>query len=95
MKYIVYILESKKLNRFYIGYTTNLNTRLLFHKNAENKKFTAKANDWIVFFTLECKTKAQAMAIEIHIKKMKSRTYILNLLKYPEISEKLLLKYNY
>ncbi len=29
--HIVYILHSQKLNRFYIGYTTNLDLRLDFH----------------------------------------------------------------
>ncbi|MFH7003461.1 GIY-YIG nuclease family protein, partial [Flavobacterium bizetiae] len=31
---IVYILHSNKLNRFYIGFTSNFDTRLEFHENA-------------------------------------------------------------
>ena len=58
------------------------------------RKFTHKADDWILYFTLKCKSKEQALAIEKHIKSMKSKTYIQNLVKYPEIKHELLLKFN-
>ena len=45
MENIVYILYSNKINRYYIGFTQNFNLRMQFHKNAEGRKFTAKAND--------------------------------------------------
>jgi len=92
--HIVYILLSKSLNRFYIGYTTDLDIRMDFHlHDIQSRKFTYKADDWKVFFSLKCTSKKQALAIEKHIKAMKSKIYIENLLKYPEISEKLLEKY--
>ncbi len=71
----------------------NLVERLEFHANAEAHKYTAKADDWGLFHTILCVSKKQAMRIESHIKKMKSATYIRNLKKYPEMNEKLLLKY--
>ena len=90
----VYILYSKTLDRFYTGYTSKLDQRLEFHLNpTETKAFTAKAKDWEVYFNLECKTKSQALAIEQHIKKMKSKIYIENLIRYPEMSAKLIEKY--
>ena len=89
----VYILHSIKLDRFYIGFTTNLEQRLVFHQNAEAHKYTHKADDWTLFLKIECETKKQALAIEQHIKKMKSKIYIENLLLYPEIKLKLLEKY--
>ncbi|WP_026727178.1 GIY-YIG nuclease family protein [Flavobacterium denitrificans] len=91
--HIVYILHSKKLNRYYIGYTSNFDLRLEFHKNALSNKFTANANDWTLFFSLICTNKPQALSIEKHIKSMKSKIYIENLARYPELSEKLLTKY--
>jgi putative endonuclease len=94
MNHSVYILNSYKLNRYYIGYTSNFDTRLEFHKNAESRKFTANANDWTLFLKIDCQNKTQALAIEKHIKSMKSKTYVENLLKYPEITIKLLEKYN-
>ena len=94
IKYIVYILHSKKLNRYYIGYTSNFDLRLEFHKNAPSNKFTANADDWTLFFNLNCNHKAQALSIEKHIKNMKSKVYIENLIQYPEISNKLLAQYD-
>ena len=91
---LVYILHSKTLDRFYIGFTTDLDRRLEFHSNSvEARKFTSKANDWVLYFKIECETKKQALAIEQHIKKMKSKTYIENLVRYPDIIIKLLEKY--
>ena len=90
---IVYILYSQKLNRYYIGYTSDFDMRLEFHKNANTRKFTYNATDWILFLKIDCTTKNQALSIEKHIKNMKSKTYIQNLLKYPEIIHKLLEKY--
>jgi putative endonuclease len=75
----VYILFSEKLNRFYTGFTSNLEERLAFHKGAENRKFTYNASDWVLFFTINCESKPQGLAIEKHIKSMKSKTYIENL----------------
>ncbi|MVO09646.1 GIY-YIG nuclease family protein [Flavobacterium sp. TP390] len=91
---IVYILYSQKLNRFYIGYTSDFDLRLEFHKNATTRKFTYNATDWILFLKIDCTTKKQALSIEKHIKNMKSKTYIQNLLKYPEIIDKLVEKYS-
>ena len=92
--HIVYILHSKKLDRFYTGYSTNLEERLQFHQSALPHKFTAKAKDWKFFMTISCEDKKQALEIEAHIKRMKSRTYIKNLKKYPEIIQKLKDRYN-
>ena len=90
----VYILHSNKLNRFYIGSTSNLETRIEFHKIAEAHKFTSKANDWILFYKILCDNKNQALNIEKHIKRMKSKAYIENLIKHPEIILKLKEQYN-
>jgi putative endonuclease len=94
MNFSVYILHSQKLNRFYIGFTSNLEKRLEFHHNAESHKFTSKAKDWEVYLKIECKSKGQALAIEKHIKKMKSKVYIQNLKKYSEMKIKLLDRYS-
>ena len=93
MQHIVYILHSNKLNRFYIGYTTDLKTRMEFHQQSTPEKFTAKADDWELYHKISCECKQQALAIERHIKNMKSSKYIRNFILYPEITEKLLMKY--
>jgi putative endonuclease len=58
-----------------------------------NKKFTSAANDWVEFLQITCVSLGQARKIEAHIKKMKSRHYIHNLKRYPEMISQLKLKY--
>ena len=91
--FCVYILHSKKLDRFYIGFTSDIDIRLDFHKLSPPNKFTGKATDWELFLVIDCINKSQALAIEKHIKAMKSKTYILNLKKYPGVIDKLKSKY--
>ena len=57
-------------------------------------KFTASVNDWQLVLAIGCKSISQARSIEAHIKKMKSRKYIENLKAFPEMTERLLAKYN-
>lgn len=90
---IVYILHSNKLNRFYIGFTSDFNTRIEFHRNAQSHKFTSNADDWELFLKITCDSKTQGLQIEKHIKNMKSKTYIENLIQYPDIILKLKDKY--
>ena len=91
----VYILYSKKADRFYIGFTTaDLELRLERHLNHYyQNKFTAAYDDWHVFLSICCTSEKQGLQIEKHIKKMKSSAYIKNLKSYPEIIEKLKEKY--
>jgi len=90
MEYIVYILFSEKLNRFYTGSTSDIDIRLHLHKNAPVNKYTHRANDWILLFSIYCDNKSQMLSIEKHIK---NKTYIENLIKYPEMVLKLKTQY--
>ncbi len=92
-----YILHSQKLNRFYTGVThVDLSDRTLKHNTAAygNHRYTAKADDWELFFVIPCITYSQAVRIERHIKRMKSSAYIRKLAEHPGMVEKLLLKYS-
>ena len=91
----LYILYSPSYDKFYTGATTlAAENRLERHleKYYENK-FTGKISDWELFFEIDCDSMKQAMQIEKHIKKMKSKKYLNDLKKFPEISEKLKMKY--
>ena len=95
-RFFVYILFSEKLNRFYTGVTTiELDERLENHllKKYNKLNFTQKAEDWIIYHFLECDNFSLARKIELHIKRMKSKIYISNLKKYPDLGLKLLEKY--
>ena len=86
----VYILFSDSIDQFYIGSCKDLKLRLEQHKqNYFTIGFTKRATDWKVYFSIEGLEYQQARKIERHIKNMKSKTYIKNLKKYPEISIKL------
>ena len=90
----VYILYSKKLNRFYTGSCKDLAFRIERHLNKDFKgSFTAKAEDWELFIFVDALEYDQARRIEKHIKRMKSKNYIQNLKKYPEILQKLIILY--
>jgi putative endonuclease len=56
--------------------------------------FTSNAKDWEIYLQISCSTMHQALKLERHVKKMKSKIYINNLKKYPEMIEQLLKKYN-
>ena len=58
------------------------------------KSYTFKAADWVIFLLIPCESREQAIYVEKSIKKMKSRKYIGNLLKYPEMINKLKQDFN-
>jgi len=92
--YAVYILFSKKLNKYYIGYTSNLESRLAYHNNSViNKIWTKRGIPWEIFFQIDGMSEVQALRVEKHIKKMKSTKYIDNLKQYPDMVQKLKKKY--
>jgi len=72
MKYFFYILFSQKLNRYYIGHTSNLTERLKKH-NTNHKGFTGKKDDWKIVYSEEYHSKSEAYARERQVKKWKSR----------------------
>ena len=87
-----YILFSNKLGRFYVGATQDVLSERIRKHNAHEygaHRYTAKADDWELFFDIECSTYPLAVRIEKHIKKMKSRGFIHNLKRYPELVERL------
>jgi putative endonuclease len=86
----VYIIYSRVADKFYIGQTSDIAKRLADHNvGIYNDAFTKRASDWKLFFSIKCDSIKQAILIEKHIKRMKSRKYIENLLQFPEIAEKL------
>ena len=94
MDFSVYILFSEKLNRYYIGQTANVEERIKQHNLGFYYDASTKvSNDWKLFWCLECDSRKQAIQIESHIKRMRNKVYYQNLVKFPEISEKLLLKF--
>ncbi len=84
MKYVVYIIYSASLNKFYIGYTgEEIDVRLKKHI-ANHKGFTGKKIDWEVKYTEEFISKHDAMKREKEIKSWKSSLKIEQLISRKE-----------
>jgi putative endonuclease len=79
MDFIVYILFSETKNRFYIGFTSSLEERLIRH-NQKSKGFTGSVDDWKVVYTENYQTKELAHQRELQIKSWKSRIKIQELI---------------
>jgi putative endonuclease len=75
MKYYVYILQSLKDDSFYIGYTKDVNKRLLKHNNAKTG-YTSKKFPWKVVYSESFNEKADAIKRERFLKNQKNRDFI-------------------
>ena len=60
-EFVVYILYSKKFNKNYTGFTSNLIERFRSHNFLETKGYTLKFRPWEVVYVEFFYSKAQAM----------------------------------
>jgi len=79
MNFFVYIIYSISVDKFYIGYTSDLEKRLSEH-NRSISAYTSKASDWSLKYSEPCSSRELAMKREKEIKRKKSRTYIESLI---------------
>lgn len=92
---VVYILFSPEINKYYVGSCFDLDKRLSDHKNKIHPNaYTKITDDWELYHFIDDLDRATARGIEMHIKSMKSRKYIQDLKKYPEMTIKLIDKYS-
>ncbi|MDZ7623317.1 MAG: GIY-YIG nuclease family protein [Ignavibacteriaceae bacterium] len=75
MEWFVYILYSKKIDRYYVGSTDDLEWRLDRH-NLGWGRYTKKGIPWKMIYYETLPTKAEALKREKEIKSKKSRLYI-------------------
>jgi putative endonuclease len=75
LMYYVYILQSQRNGRYYIGCTHNMVQRLEQH-NSGMTKSTRNLRPWCLVFTEEFETLSQARSRELEIKSWKNRTYM-------------------
>lgn len=79
-KYIVYILYSQTLGRYYVGYTNDLVRRISEH-NRKKGKYTDNGIPWEIKYTEWYTEKKDAADRERFIKSRKSKRYIESLIK--------------
>ena len=73
--YTVYILYSEKIDRYYVGYTSDMGRRLGEH-NRKKGKYTDAGIPWVQVHGEGYATREEAMRREREIKGKKSRRYI-------------------
>ena len=79
MAYFVYIIKSAKDGKNYIGSTSNLEKRLLWHNQGKNKS-TKHRIPFSIIFRKEFSDKSSALAYEMWLKKQKGGYKIRELL---------------
>jgi len=78
--YFVYILQSEKNSRYYIGYTSSVRDRLKHHNSGANQS-TKPYRPWKVIFTEACIDKKSAWLRERQVKSYKSGEAFKKLIK--------------
>jgi len=73
--FFVYIIYSLRLDKYYVGYTIDIEKRLAEH-NGGVSTFTSKAIDWELKWVKKFESREKAMNEERKIKAKKSRKYI-------------------
>jgi len=81
MKGYVYIIQSNKNKRYYIGSSTNPERRLIEFHNSKKVKATKYLIPWILKFTQEYETITLARKVERRLKQMKSKLIIEKIIK--------------
>jgi putative endonuclease len=72
LMYSVYIIYSHKIDKYYIGYSSNVIERLSKH-NQKSKGFSSTGRPWIIVYTEVFENKKDAMNRESQLKKWKNR----------------------
>ncbi|MBU3822655.1 GIY-YIG nuclease family protein [Flavobacteriaceae bacterium XHP0103] len=75
MEFVVYILFSESLNKYYVGQTSDLEKRLKTH-NCGGKKYTSKGIPWVLVKTYNSASRSDAMQLERTIKRRGIKRYI-------------------
>jgi len=78
--FYVYVLQSRVNNKIYIGFTSNIELRLIAHNHPSNKGWTKSFMPWALVYTEEFETKTDAMKREKQLKSAKGREFIHNII---------------
>jgi putative endonuclease len=74
--FTVYVLYSKHFDKIYIGFTSNLEQRLLSHNKLGKKGWTIRFRPWMLIHTEEFDDKKDAMQREKQLKSSRGRNWI-------------------
>ena len=74
MKYFVYLLISKKNNKYfsYVGITNDLKKRISLHNSSKGAKYT-RGKKWVLAYKKSYNSKSKALKEEYRLKKDKKK----------------------
>ncbi|MCA9380940.1 GIY-YIG nuclease family protein [Candidatus Dojkabacteria bacterium] len=78
--FYVYVLKSKLLDKYYIGFTSNLADRLKRH-NEGRERYTKKYIPWELVYLKNFDLKSDALKYEKYLKSLRSKRYLKTLSK--------------
>ena len=70
-----YILYSVNYDKIYIGFTSDIEQRLLSHNEFSKKGWTIKFRPWVLVYSEEFEEKSAAMKREQQLKSAKGRLF--------------------
>lgn len=73
--FVVYILKSRQYRKSYVGYTNDIERRLMEH-NAGKSNFTSKYAPWDIIHKEEYLTQTEALAREKYLKSKQGRRFL-------------------
>jgi putative endonuclease len=76
LEYTVYVIYSKKFDKIYIGYTSNLEKRIISHNHKLNKGWTKRYQPWELIYKEAYPDKKTALRREKELKSYKGRLFI-------------------
>ena len=69
MSYLTYILYSPDFNKYYVGYTPDMERRLYEHNVLSLTSYTSKYRPWVLFASISFEHKTSAIKAEKYLKK--------------------------
>ena len=78
--YTVYIIYSDKIDKYYIGFSSDVSDRIKKH-NRKSKGFSSLRRPWVILYTESFENKRDAMVREKQLKNWKNRDRLEALIK--------------
>jgi putative endonuclease len=76
MSYFVYILYSRKCDKYYVGHSESIERRITEHNIGKGGHFSSSCLPWTLAYSESFNSRSEAVKREREIKNKKSRKYI-------------------
>jgi len=79
----VYILYSAGADKYYVGQTSDIEQRLLYHNELSEKSYTSRYRPWALKAVIEAGSRSQAVRMERYVKRQKEFSILCKSPFYP------------